>query len=114
MKKFLPLITCCVVIHVEQTAEPLCSRPAGRGTDTYAPGPNHHKGSLKRPLTAMISNSAIIFFILSHDRTPKARAAGLSAVPTKVSPECRLVTRMNDEQHSIWLATSPVRETERD
>ena len=37
---------------------------------------------------------------LNCDCNPEAMATGLSAVLTKVSPECSLVTLMNDEQHS--------------
>ena len=56
---------------------------------TCAPGPDHHEGSLRKAFwqpRRIVSDATE-----SCWSQPKAMAAGLSAVPTKVSPECSLV-----------------------
>ena len=108
---FLPLIRCCIVI--DQIAQLCATTNSGYlwyCTCDSAPGLDHHEGGLRKALWQPRSAMP-----LNRDRSPEALAAGCSAVPTKVSPKCRLVTLMHDERHwQFDKATSLVRETEQD
>ena len=91
---FLPLIRCYVVI--DQIAQLYTTTNSGyRWYRTCAPGLNHYEGSLRKALGQ--PRSAML---LNRNRSPKALAAGLSAVATNASPECRKVTLMNNKRHS--------------
>ena len=87
---------------------------------TCAPGPNHHESSLRnvlwQPRVTVGDANKFLFLIVIIAPGAAGSMDLVAIVPTKVSPECRLVITPHERPTTlaIWLATSPVRETERD